>query len=237
MSVIHVNQIRNQIVKLFTGLIDLSDVSKATEEMQQDFFHTRGLAAYAVYFLSGTSPSDAAAAITDAGDDNGIDALFFHEQSKRLYFVQSKWIKDGTGEPSNGDIKKFVSGVRDLINMKMERFNSKIQSKSSILAQALNDPATRYEVVVVYTGSNVLAAPSDRDLKDLADEMNDVSEVLATTVLNQSKLHASLSGAAKRTPMKRSMGRLAPSKSPIGGTSIGRDCLLAICVACLVKQT
>ena len=206
MSVIHVNQIRNQVLKLFNGLIDLSDVSKANEEMQQDFFLTRGLAAYAVYYLSGTSASDAAGAVTDAGNDNGIDALFFHEQSKRLYFVQSKWIKDGTGEPANGDIKKFVAGVRDLINMKMERFNSKIQSKSVILAQALNDPATRYEVVVVHTGSNALSAPSDRDLKDLADEMNDVSEVLATTVLNQSKLHASLTAGIAGEPINLQIG-------------------------------
>jgi hypothetical protein len=206
MSVIHVNQIRNQIEKLFTGLIDLSDVSKASEGMKQDFFLTRGLAAYAVHFLSGAPPSESATAVTDGGDDNGIDALFFHEPSKRLYFVQSKWIKDGIGEPENGDVKKFVAGVRDLINMKLERFNSKIQSKSSVVAQALNDPATRYEVVLAYTGSSVLATPSERDLRDLADEMNDVSEVLATSILNQSKLHASLTIGVTGEPINLPIG-------------------------------
>lgn len=206
MSIIHVNQVRNQITKLFTNLIDLRDVSNANPEMQEDFFLTRGLAAYAIQHLSGTSPSEAAAAVTDAGNDNGIDALYFHEQNKRLYFVQSKWIKDGTGEPGNGDIKKFVAGVRDLINMKLDRFNTKIQSKSAIVKQALDDPATRYEVVVAHTGSSILALPSDRDLQDLSDEMNDVSEVLVTTVLNQGKLHTSLSAGIAGEPINIPIG-------------------------------
>src|SRR5262249_901857 len=141
MSVIHVNQIKNQVTKLFTGLVDLSEVTTAKADMQESFFLTRGLAAYAIHYLSGALPSDAAAAITDGGGDNGIDAIHFDEPNKRLYVVQSKWIRDGVGEPENGEIKKFVAGVRDLFNLKFDRFNAKVQAKQSLISQALNDPS------------------------------------------------------------------------------------------------
>ncbi len=206
MSVIHVNQIKNQVVKLFTGLIDLDDVTNAPPDMQEGFFLTRGLAAYAIHYLSGAEPVESAGSITDGGDDNGLDALLFHEQNKRLYLVQSKWIKDGTGEPPNGDIKKFVAGVRDLFNLKFERFNKKIYAKHVIVTQALNDPGTRYEVIVAHTGASKLAEPSQRDLQDLAGEMNDVSEVLSTTVLNQAELHASLTVGVAGEPINLQIG-------------------------------
>ena len=153
MSVIHVNQIRNQVERFFTGIVDLRDVEKASPEMKEAFFLTRGLAAYAIHYLSGVEPKEAALAVTDAGDDNGLDAILFHEQNKRLYLVQSKWIKNGSGEPDNGEIKKFVAGVRDLFNLRFDRFNKHIKAKQSIVSQALNDPGTRYEIVVAHTRS------------------------------------------------------------------------------------
>jgi len=174
MSIIHVNQIKSQVLKLFTDLIDLSDLKNHTPEMRDNFLLTRALGAYAIHYLAGATPEDAANSITDAGDDNGIDAIFFDEPNKRLYLVQSKWIKDGVGEPENGDIKKFVAGVRDLFNLRLDRFNDKVRRKQSIVTAALNDPLTRYEVVLAHTGASKLAQHSTRDFDDLADEFNDV---------------------------------------------------------------
>ena len=237
--------------RFLTGLIDLRDVEKAPSDMRENFFLTRGLAAYAVNYLSGVEPKEAAGAVTDASDDNGIDAVYLHEQNKRFYIVQSKWIKDGTGEPENGEIKKFVAGVRDLFNLKLDRFNAKINAKQAMIIQALNDPGTRYEVVVAHTGVSKLATPSQRDLDDLAQEMNDISEVLFTTVLNQGELHASLSAGIAGEPinlqiglkswgkrsllMKRFMDRLVPIRSSIGGRYTGRAFSPAIFGVCLVR--
>lgn len=206
MSIIHVNQIKNQVTKLLTGLIDLRDVANANPEMQENFFLTRGLAAYAIHYLSGATPTDSAKAVTDGGDDNGLDAIHYDEANKRLFLVQSKWIHDGTGEPSNGDVKKFIGGVRDLFNLKFDRFNAKVKSRQQAVTQALNDPSTRYEVVVAYTGSSGLAAPSQRDLDDLAAEMNDTSEVVYVTVLNQSALHGSLTAGIAGEPINLEIG-------------------------------
>ncbi len=66
MSVIHVNQIRAQIEKLYKGKIDFPDVS-ATGNHLDNFFLTRGLAAYTVQFLAATDEDGAAASVTDGG--------------------------------------------------------------------------------------------------------------------------------------------------------------------------
>jgi len=64
----------------------------------------------------------------------------------------------------------------------------------------LTDPATKYEIVLVYTGINALAEPSRRDFQDLSDEMNDASEVLFITTLNQTGLYTSLTAGLSGEP-------------------------------------
>jgi hypothetical protein len=224
MSVIHLTQIKAQVYKLFDKSIDLSDVvtPSTSAEQQANLFLSRALAAYALHYLSGIEPAVTALAVTDGGKDNGIDALLYDEGDRRFYIVQSKWIHSGTGEPENGDIKKFVAGVRDLFNLQWDRFNTKINAKRGFVMAALNDPNTRYEIVVVYTSVNKLSEPSARDLKDLADEMNDASELLAITTLRQQDLYSSLTAGLSGEPISlevglRSWGRLdAPHSAYYG---------------------
>lgn len=206
MSIIHVNQIKSHVLKIYEKLIDLTDCRNAPALQRDDFLLTRSLAAYAAQFLSGTTPDVAANSVTDGGSDNGIDAIYFDDKARRLYLVQSKWIKSGVGEPENGDVKKFVAGIRDLFNMQFDRFNTKIQTMQPLLEKALDDPATRYEIVLVYTGANSLAEPSRRDLEDLKKEMNDTSEVVFTTTLNQGLLHSSLVASASGEPINLAVG-------------------------------
>ncbi|TKB70549.1 MAG: hypothetical protein E8D52_00160 [Nitrospira sp.] len=205
MSIIHVNQIKNHVVRLFDGKIDMTDAGRPGADYDNQFL-TRSLAAYTIHYLSGAEPTSCAQAITDGGDDNGIDAIFYHEPEKRLYIVQSKWIHDGSGEPSNGDMKKFIAGVTDLFNMRFERFNKKVNAVKATLLQVLNDPQSTYSVVVAYTGLNTLAEPSRRDLDDLIKEMNDASEMLTVTTLNQSGLHASLTARLAGEPINVDFG-------------------------------
>jgi hypothetical protein len=205
MSIIHVNQIKNHVTRLFQDKINLDDAGKPGPHQDNQFL-SRALAAYAIHFLSGTDPVSAAKSITDAGEDNGIDAIFYHEAERRLYIAQSKWIHDGSGEPSNGDMKKFIAGVKDLFNMRFDRFNSKVNAHKELLLQILNDPQSSYNIVVVYTGINQLAEPSRRDLDDLRAEMNDASEVLTITPLNQAGIHASLTARLAGEPINVDLG-------------------------------
>ena len=91
MSVIHINQIRNRVQSLFEGRIDLADIDKggASEADRENHFLTRALSAYALYVLGHVEVEAAASAVTDGGDDNGIDAIHYDEREKFLYIVQS----------------------------------------------------------------------------------------------------------------------------------------------------
>ncbi len=218
MSIIHVNQIKNHVSGLFKDKIDMTDAGKPGTDYENQLL-SRSLAAYSIYFLSGADILSVGKSITDGGNDNGIDAVFYHEPERRLYIVQSKWIHDGGGEPSNGDIKKFLGGVKDLFNMSFERFNKKINDKKSTITQVLNDPQSTYNIVVVYTGINSLAEPSQRDLDDLSQEMNDASEVLFITVLNQSKLHGSLTARLAGEPINVDLGLKSWGKVEIPHTA------------------
>jgi hypothetical protein len=109
MSIIHVNQIKTRVHELFDDKIDLSDVDTGnlSPKARESFFLSRALAAYAIHIVGHVDVDAAAAAVTDGGNDNGIDAIHYDERDKRLYVVQSKWIHDGKGEPENGDVKKL----------------------------------------------------------------------------------------------------------------------------------
>lgn len=131
MSRIHVNHIRTALLNLFEGKIDLLDYTKKTEEEKKKSFNSRALAAYSIHIIASSSIEEAANAITDGFDDNGIDAVYYDEQQNTLFLIQSKFIEEGVGEPETGDLRKFRDGIIDLIEERYERFNEKLKSKLS----------------------------------------------------------------------------------------------------------
>lgn len=192
MSLLHVNQIKNHLIEKLTGLIDTNDQINASEESRTDFFLTRALAAYSIKYHAHIEESIAALSVTDGPDDNGIDAIHYDEVDKILFISQSKWIHDGRGEPSQGDIKKFLDGIKDLFNSHFDRFNSKINQKKAIIQCAISDPKTTYQIILAYTGLNDLAEHGTRDVNDFLSEMNDASEMVYVSIFNQKKIHSSL---------------------------------------------
>lgn len=199
MSQIHLNAIRNKISTLFEGKLDLSDVKEPDRE---NSFLSRGLAAYTLHYLAHAEPEDAANSITDGYQDNGLDAIHYDARERRLYLVQSKWIHSGTGEPENGEVKKFVGGIRDLVNLSFDRFNQKVKAKRELLEKALYDSSTRYEAIIVYPSVNKLSEPSARDLDDLAEEMNDPTDMLTIRPFIQADLFRSLTMGISGEPIK-----------------------------------
>lgn len=191
MSEIHVQHIKSKIQNDYKDLIDLSDI-KASSNQLENFFLTRALSAYALQHHSQITPILASDAVTDGSDDQGLDAIYYDAHSKCLYLVQSKWIHNGKGEPENGDVKKFISGIKDLFNFRFDRFNEKVKKKEVIIRNAICDPKTKYQIILTYTGINDLAEHSRRDFIDLLEEFNDASELVYLSVFNQKRIHSSL---------------------------------------------
>jgi hypothetical protein len=210
MSILHVTQISKKITELFESHLDLADISDGDAQKQVKVL-TRCLAAYAVSFSTGCSESEAAKAVVDGGDDNGIDAIYYSPSLKQMTVVQSKWKQSGTGEPDSGEIAKFCQGIKDLFNLNFDRFNSKVGAKQPEVEQALGEFDTRYELVLIDTGNQGLAIHSQRLIDDLLAEMNDAGEdtqdqLVSFARLNQSKIHSSLAASAGAAPIDLEIG-------------------------------
>lgn len=67
---------------------------------------SRSLAAFAVEKLADVTPAQAANAVVDGGNDNGLDAIHFDRQKNILWVVQSKI----GGAPDMAENKKFCDG-------------------------------------------------------------------------------------------------------------------------------
>jgi len=110
---------------------DVAKVAQVTEALKQRYFPiilplqqnwtadqheknrlSRSLAAFAIEKLAEVTPAQAANAVVDGGNDNGIDAVHFDRPKNRLWLVQSK----AGGAPDMGENKKFCDGIRDLVN-------------------------------------------------------------------------------------------------------------------------
>jgi hypothetical protein len=211
MSVLHINQIKNKVNELFKEKLDLSDIS-STDTQKQDKINTRCLAAYAIYLTVECTIEEAANSVVDGGDDNGIDAIFYSIPNKKVILVQSKFSKDGSGEPDSAGVSKFCTGVRDLFDLTFDRFNSKINAKRHEIELALNEYDTKYSLVFIDTHVTPnLAQHSSRHIDDLLAEMNNVGDenaekILTFERLNQSKVHASLAMSAGNDPIDIELG-------------------------------
>lgn len=210
MSIIHVNQIASKVRTLFADKLDLADLNQRDKEYDTKVL-TRCLAAYAVYSIGGTSEADAASAVVDGGEDNGIDAVYYSPTTKRMAIVQSKWKKDGTGEPESGEIRKFKDGIVDLVNLNFDRFNTKLLKKQSAIEAALGEFDTKFDLVLIHTGSHSLSSHSRRVIDDLLHELNDAGDgesedVVTFHHLNQATIHSSLASGLEGEPIELEIG-------------------------------
>lgn len=183
----------------------MSDCGPPGERTEQ-LFSTRALAAYALICSAEASPQEAAISITDGSEDNGIDAVFFNVSSNRLYIVQSKWKESGKGAPDSAETKKFATGIRDLFNgTKKERFNAKFDKHWDVVKECTVNPGTRFELILVHSGTEALGKHALQDLNDVLAEMNDPTELMELRVLSQLELYESLADGMAGIPIDLSI--------------------------------
>ncbi|PXZ04375.1 AIPR family protein [Gilliamella apicola] len=210
MSIIHVNQIATKVKELFGDLIDTSDLNKTDSQYELKKL-SRCLAAYAVFCIGGSSEIEAASSVIDGANDNGIDAIYYSPATKRMILVQSKWSIRGTGEPDNGDIRKFKDGVSDLVSLSFDRFNSKVEKMRNMVEAALTAFDTKFDIVLVHTGNKLLSEHNQRIMDDLVLELNDAGDGSSDDIvifhqLNQARIHTSLAKGVEGEPIKLEVG-------------------------------
>lgn len=194
MSSLKVRQIKSKLLELFQPFLDLSDLNPDDAQLENKTL-TRCLAAFAVYERVGCTPAEAAVAVWDGRDDNGVDAVFYDPSDARVYIVQSKWIHSGSGEPASSDLSQFADGIRDLVEQDQTNFDRRLHAKLHEIGQALNVPGTSIEVLLVTTGSSELAKHGNSKLDRVLSELNGdgADEAIATkAVMGLSEVYAAL---------------------------------------------
>ncbi|MFD2937079.1 AIPR family protein [Spirosoma flavum] len=211
MSVVHINQIKQKVVDLFQDKLDLKDVPVHDKD-REDKIITRCLAAYAIYNNIECTVDEAAQSVIDAGDDHGIDAIYYSPINKLMLIVQSKFRKDGTGEPDSAAVGKFCDGIKDLFEMNFDRFNDKFYKKQNIIEGGLREYDTKYLMILIDTCSaKELAKHASTRINDLLDELNNTGDessdpIISYIRMNQSKIYDTLALSAGNNPINIELG-------------------------------
>lgn len=113
---------------------------------------SRAFSGFALQKIAKLDTETACAAVVDDYEDNGLDAIHYHQPTQKLFIVQGKLRAD---EPFGQDeANAFCRGVSDLLNQRYERFNANIQNRQNELDCAM-DEAADIVLVVAHVGALV----------------------------------------------------------------------------------
>ena len=200
MSAYHVGRITSVLTQTFENLIDMSDWANKSEAERRKAFLSRALAAICIKTFANTDDATAASSIVDEFGDGGIDAIFFDQSSDTFYFVQSKWNDDGNGSIDQSTSLKFVSGVRDILAAKLERFGQRTQKKQPEILSALRAarPIKIY-LITAHTGEQPIGSHAATEITDLLNELNvpSLPELALVAHLRQSDVYAAITSLSE----------------------------------------
>jgi len=197
-SELHITRIRRQLERQFEGHIDLVDCDGRPDSEREAIYLSRALAALAITAVTEATEQEAGKAVTDGFDDNGIDAFYFDPFSKSLYVAQSKWSASGKGSIPQGECKKFLDGVEDLVAMNLDNFNDKVGSRRAELEEALFDARVTVKMLLIHTGVNDLAKHARRDIDARLRRLNDAGEVFSAEDFGQADVYELVAGRSER---------------------------------------
>jgi hypothetical protein len=187
MAEVQHSQIKSKLLEQISPLIDAADIPSKSDSARQAHILSRSMAAAAIKILAEVDDNVAVSSIVDGSKDNGIDAIYYDGQNKNLFIVQSKWSNAHNGSIESGDILKFLQGVQDLVSLKKNRFNEKIQSRWSLIEDALYR-LNIVQLVIAYPGSGKIDKDIQGKINDFVRNQNDTSEMFFFKAIAQREL-------------------------------------------------
>lgn len=154
--------LRERFVDSLPPLLD----TKRTALEQQDKQLSRAFSAFVLHKLLDLAPAEAAAAVVDDFNDNGLDAIYYHAPTDTLYLLQTK-LKESE-QFKLEDAQSFCEGVRLLLKQKFAGFNKNVKRRQVEIETAL-DRCSHIELVVPYTGNGISQHAADT-LQTLLDD-------------------------------------------------------------------
>lgn len=186
MSQLHLRQIKRHLEDSYLPYVDQTGADQEHHRL------SRAIAALALSERTGLPPTTVSASVTDHSKDGGIDGVAYAADRAALVFVQSKWTEAANTGVSQGDVMKFVGGVRRVVNGDWSGFEGPIQDRHAEIEDILEQTGTKIEIVVVTSGTWELADEPKRELEDFCAQMNDSTEIATYVYLNQERLYAML---------------------------------------------
>lgn len=162
-------RISARLKELFEEHIDMSDFPNN----DSNHFETRAIASLCLTMLCGLEPLQSSLHITDGYHDMGIDAIYLDDTQKKLFVIQSKWRKDGSGSITQEEMQSFVEGIHRIINFDLDGANERILKKKNDIDFALTKIGYQIQVVYIHTGNRYVDEYAKRPLTNLMRTTND----------------------------------------------------------------
>jgi len=156
----------------------LGDANAANKPEKQT---ARALSAFALQALFSTDPKTAAKAVVDDYNDNGVDAIYYNEADKTLYFVQSKL--KANEQFQLAEAQAFLSGIKLLIAKQYDQFNQNVKNLSAVIDKAL-DECDAIKLIIAYTGDGISIQASNEIRRVIQAEIDEGEEQLQLDIID-----------------------------------------------------
>lgn len=185
-----IKRIAGVIEAKFINHIDMTDWDNKPPTDRHIAFLSRGLAALAIHRLTGADPEIAAQAVTDGHNDCGVDAVYFEQATDTIYFVQSKWSKDGSKTIDLGSVSNFIDGIGKILNDDFASFNQKLREKEAELRAVLySGTDVKFRVVLIHTGEQSISFHAEQRVRQYINELNVPVRLAEAEFLNQKETY------------------------------------------------
>ena len=172
-------QISGRLHQIFDDLVVVEKMGGMDEVAVEQRFLTRSYAALALLHYSDANQTDAAASITDGGKDDGIDAIYISEGSKRIYFVQSKWLGNTQKGISLPEFTRFRDGVKRVINLQWDEHNIDLHAHKGKVQNLLTDIDAEIVLVFAHNSEQGLSEDINRAAGEFLNEQNKYGEMVS----------------------------------------------------------
>lgn len=149
----HLQALKQTLYERYVSLLpDLIPRNDSTEEEKAAKQISRAFNAFVVQKRFDISAQDAASAVVDNFNDNGIDAIYYDENKRCLALVQSKL--HASQDFGQQDAQDFQAGIDLLLKQQFDTFNKNVTNRISDIEHYL-DECDEIKLIVACTGNQI----------------------------------------------------------------------------------
>lgn len=204
MGILHISRLKTLLENQVFSHIDEKSIKnqkpKISSEELENVKLSQAMLLFALKNITNLDYKDLKYCIVDNFKDNGIDAVLYSKPTNSLYICQSKFSKKGNSNVDKGEVLKFLEGINDLLLLKFDKFNDKVNSLKDEIEYAINTPNIKIEIILAHSG-NSLSKEIEELIKSKISDLNDTDEVIFFEEYNLIKGYYDLKEAVNGEPI------------------------------------